>query len=96
MLLTFSPFLNKAHTHLQLMPRSGQDLATLNEWSDRMRSYCNDNDPACAGRGDQEAYLWYFENDMADAALWVKDKLGIQSRKEDIEDGEQPVLEELS
>lgn len=60
------------------MPRSGKDLIAFNKWADRVRSYCNEDDQACAG-GDEEAGEDYFEEDVPDAALWVRDKLGIET-----------------
>jgi acetylxylan esterase len=61
-------------------PRSGDNLANLNQFSDIIRSYCDIADPICAAEGpgpfDINTHLNYFDVYTDDAAGWVKGVLG--------------------
>ncbi|KAM0330784.1 hypothetical protein ACHAQA_003738 [Verticillium albo-atrum] len=53
-------------------PREGDQLKSLNLWSDKLRDYCNMADPACAKGTDWTAHENYFELYHDDAAQFVK------------------------
>ena len=59
----------------QIRPREGEQLASLNKFSDKLRSWCFIEDPACAGGDDINFHTAYFEVFVEEAADWVKTKL---------------------
>lgn len=56
-------------------PRTGANLARLNEYSDVLRSYCQSGDPVCAGGKNVTQHLDYFEIYTDEASTWVVNKL---------------------
>ncbi|KAJ9138395.1 Cutinase [Pleurostoma richardsiae] len=62
-----------------LIPRSGSLLSSLNEWSDRLRSYCAAEDPICASGDNVTDHLNYFDLYSEQAAEWVISKLGVST-----------------
>ncbi|KAJ0108507.1 hypothetical protein J7T55_002111 [Diaporthe amygdali] len=55
-------------------PREGEQLQALNLWSDKLRDYCNLDDPACAGGSNWTAHENYFELYKDDSAQFVRFK----------------------
>lgn len=58
----------------QAWPREGEQLQSLNLWSDKLRDYCNLDDPACAGGSNWTAHENYFELYKDDSAQFVRFK----------------------
>ncbi|KAG8165307.1 hypothetical protein KVR01_005582 [Diaporthe batatas] len=55
-------------------PRSGEQLQSLNLWSDKLRDYCNLDDPACAMGSNWTSHENYFEMYKDDSAQFVRFK----------------------
>lgn len=58
----------------QAWPREREQLQSLNLWSDKLRDYCNLDDPACAGGSNWTAHENYFELYKDDSAQFVRFK----------------------
>ncbi|KAH7137588.1 Alpha/Beta hydrolase protein [Dactylonectria macrodidyma] len=58
-----------------LSPRSGSQLASLNVYASRLRSWCLSGDNVCAGGRDPNAHTSYFNVFTNEAAAWVRTKL---------------------
>ncbi|POS81068.1 acetylxylan esterase [Diaporthe helianthi] len=55
-------------------PRQGEQLESLNLWSNKLRDYCNLDDPACAGGSNWTSHENYFEMYKDDSAQFVRFK----------------------
>lgn len=55
-------------------PRQGEQLQALNLWSDKLRDYCNLDDPACAMGSNWTSHENYFEMYKDDSAQFVRFK----------------------
>jgi hypothetical protein len=53
-------------------PRSGAQLAGLAQYSSVFHDYCVSTDPVCAGGGDVQTHLNYFDVYTNEAAAWVQ------------------------
>ncbi|EKG18199.1 Cutinase [Macrophomina phaseolina MS6] len=63
-------------TRSGLYPRTAAQLAILNQYyADKIRSYCDDGDPFCAGGTSVSVHGEYPENYDAEAAAWVQSLL---------------------
>ncbi|TLS27370.1 hypothetical protein PpBr36_05485, partial [Pyricularia pennisetigena] len=58
-----------------IWPRSGNQLTSLNRYSNILRAICVATDPVCAGGQDGNSHTTYFDLFSQDAASWVKTKL---------------------
>ncbi|KAJ0124990.1 hypothetical protein J7T55_006333 [Diaporthe amygdali] len=58
-----------------IYPRTGTQLARLNEFSSEIRSWCLAADPVCAQGSDAAAHTSYFSIFSADAGAWIQTKL---------------------
>ncbi|KAI0482685.1 Alpha/Beta hydrolase protein [Xylariaceae sp. FL0804] len=58
-----------------IYPRTGDQLASLNEWSADLHSWCLIDDPVCAGGSDYTAHTSYFDVYTDEAAAWVQSQL---------------------
>lgn len=57
-------------------PRPANQLAGLEKWADKLRSYCAGGDPACAGGSDGNAHGGYFGTQTAaEPIAFIKSKL---------------------
>jgi acetylxylan esterase len=56
-------------------PRTGAQLASLNRFSNVLRSWCLSGDSVCAGGRDPNAHTSYFNVFSTEAGSWAKTKL---------------------
>lgn len=59
----------------QVWPRQGEVLESLNRWTDVLRSYCNVEDPLCAGGDNSDFHLNYFDAFSTEAGVWVREQV---------------------
>jgi acetylxylan esterase len=58
-----------------ISPRTGMQLASLNRFSNVLRSWCLSGDNVCAGGRDPNAHTSYFNVFSGEAGAWAKTKL---------------------
>ncbi|PGH18244.1 hypothetical protein AJ79_00583 [Helicocarpus griseus UAMH5409] len=58
-----------------IWPREGEQLVSLNRWESRLRSWCDEGDPVCAGGPDQSRHFAYFDTVINQAAEWIRTKV---------------------
>ncbi|KEY66014.1 hypothetical protein S7711_06922 [Stachybotrys chartarum IBT 7711] len=56
-----------------LFPRSEEQVANLARYGDRLRDFCVDTDPICAGGDIVDTHLNYFDIYTGEAASWVQE-----------------------
>lgn len=60
-----------------IWPRSAAELTGLNAWSSRLRAWCENADPVCAGGNDFQSHGVYFSKFGQEIADWIRASLGI-------------------